>query len=53
MTVLDEIEQIKLYISVPHKMIEKLFNVSDCNATKAEVIMKLMNKTFHSKFLWF
>ena len=47
MTVLDENEQMRLYISVRHKIIEKLFNISVCNATKAEVIMKLMNKTFN------
>ena len=47
MTVLDESEQTRLYISVPHKIIEKLFNISICNATKVEVIMKLMNKTFN------
>ena len=47
MIVLDKSEQMKLYISVPHKTVEKLFNVSVCNATKTEVIMKLMNKTFN------
>ena len=46
-TVLDESEQMRLYISVPDKIIEKLFNISVCNATKAEVIMKFMNKTFN------
>ena len=46
MTVLDENEQIRLHISVPHKIIEKLFNISVSNAAKAEVIIKLMNKTF-------
>ena len=47
MTVLDESEQMRLYISVPDKIIEKMFNISVCNATKAEVILKFMNKTFN------
>ena len=47
MTVLDESEQLRFSISVMHKVIEKLFNISVCSATKAEVIMKLMNKTFN------
>ena len=47
MTVLDESEQMRLCISVPHKIIEKLVNISVRNATKAEVIIKLMNKIFN------
>ena len=47
MTVLDESGQMRLYIFVPHKIIENLFNISICNATKADVVMKLMNKTFN------
>ena len=43
----DESEEMRLHISVPHKIIEKLFNISVYNTTKAEVIMKLMNKTFN------
>ena len=43
----DESEEMRLHISVPHKIIEKLFNISVYNTTKVEVIMKLMNKTFN------
>ena len=47
MIVLDESEQMRLCIPVLHKIIEKLFKISVCNATKAEVIMNLINKTFN------
>ena len=47
MTVLDESGQMRLYISAPHKIIENLCNISVCIATKADVVMKFMNKTFN------
>ena len=47
MTVLGQSEKMRFCISVSHKIIENLFNISVSNATKAEVIMKLINKTFN------
>ena len=47
MIVLDESEQMRLCIPVSHKIIEKLFKISVCNATKVEVIVNLINKTFN------
>ena len=47
MTVLGQSEKMRFCISVSHKIIENLFNISVSIATKAEVIMKLINKTFN------
>ena len=45
--ILDESDQMKYYISVPHSLIEKSINVSVSNTSKKEIVMKLVNKTFN------
>ena len=45
--ILDESDQIKCCISVPHSLIEKSINVSVSNTSKKEIVMKLVNKTFN------
>ena len=43
--ILDEIDQMKYYISVPHSLIENSINASVSNTSKKETVMKLVNKT--------
>ena len=45
--ILDESDQMKYYISVPHSVIEKSINVSVSNTLKNEIVMKLVIKTFN------
>ena len=45
--ILDEIDEMKYYISVPHSLIKKWIKVSVSNTSKKEIVMKLVNKTFN------
>ena len=46
LTILDQNENLKLFISVPHSIMETQLKVTFSNGTKSEVIMKLINKLF-------